>query len=127
MISDPNGRDDDDAEESGEGPGASPDYVKKLDEMLDRVEPLILSVNSSYSQYAAGVEVRAPIERRVQLDQMMNTLMLMAKPTPAYRFRYQNVQGMYNSYKKRWEKILQDLEDGKIKRFAGPQKKRGAA
>lgn len=110
--------------ESLEGEGPGPDYVQKLNELMERAEPLIYQVNSSYQQYVAGVEYMPPNERAKQLEQMMNQLMLMAKPTPAYRFRYQNIQNTYMTYRKRWEKMLQDLDSGKIKRFAGPQKRR---
>ena len=116
--------DDDDKDRKGDDDGFGEDYTKKLDELLNRAEPLIFQVNGSYNQYAAGVEIRPPIERATQLEQMMTTLMLMAKPTPAYRFRFQNVQATYNTYKKRWDKLVQDLDSGKIKRFAGPQRKR---
>lgn len=111
-------------EEQKDEQGFSPDYITKLNELLERAEPLIMSVNSSYNQFAAGVEVRPPLERRVQLDQMMNTLMLMAKPTPAYRFRYQSLQSTYSSYKQRWDRMMTDIESGKIKRFAKPGPKR---
>lgn len=114
--------DEDEDKRDSDATGPGQDYITKLNELLERAEPLIMSVNSSFNQYAAGVEVRPPSERLAQLDQMMNTLMLMAKPTPAYRFRYQNIQATYSTYKKRWEKMMQDLESGKIKRFAGPRR-----
>lgn len=118
--------DDLDEEQAEDDGGPSADYLQKLDELLKRAEPLIMQVNASYNQYAAGVEIRPPTERVSQLEQMMNQLMLMAKPTPAYRFRFQHVQGTYNSYKKRWDKLLQDIDSGKIKRFASPNRKRAA-
>ncbi|MCM2323616.1 MAG: hypothetical protein NDJ90_10190 [Oligoflexia bacterium] len=112
----------DDLEEAEEEQGGlTKDYVAKMDELMNRVEPMILSVNSSFNMFAAGVEIRPPNERLAQLEQMMNTLMMMAKPTPAYRFRFQNIQGTYNTYKRKWDKLLQDIESGKIKRFAGPK------
>jgi hypothetical protein len=117
--------DEDEEEVTGSGTAAqSEDYLKKLDEMLDKVEPLVMSINSSYNQYAAGVETRPPVERVSQLEQLMNSLVVLPKPTPAYRFRFQHAQGVYNTYKTRWTKLLEDVESGKIKRFAGPQRKK---
>jgi hypothetical protein len=101
------------------------DYVKKLAELLERVEPLIYQINSSYNQYIAGAELHPPNERRGQLEQMMNTIMLMSKPTPSYRFRYQSVLGTYNTYRKRWDKLIMDLESGKIKRVIPTRKRYG--
>ncbi|MCM2279972.1 MAG: hypothetical protein NDJ89_18015 [Oligoflexia bacterium] len=115
--------DDLDENEEAQG-GPSEDYVAKMNELMNRAEPMILSVNSSFNMYAAGVEIRPPTERFNQLEQMMLTLTMMAKPTPAYRFRFQNLQSTYNTYKRKWEKLLQDIESGKIKRFAGPKRNR---
>ena len=47
---------------------------------------------------------------------MMYTLTMMAKPTPAYRFRFQNLQATYNMYRQKWDKLLADVENGKVKR-----------
>lgn len=99
------------------------DYIKKLNELLERAEPLIHAVNSSFNNYAQGFEIRPPTERYVQLEQMMNTLMMMAKPTPAYRFRFQNVHGTYLAYKKKWDKLVADIDAGRIARKTQPMRR----
>lgn len=96
------------------------DYITKLNELLERAEPLIYAVNASFNNYAQGFELRPPRERFTQLEQMMNTLMMMAKPTPAYRFRFQNVQGTYLAYKKKWDKLVADIESGRVVRRVHP-------
>ena len=80
--------------------------TEKVDELIKRAEPLIQQLNNLYAMYVAGVEKRPPIERRSQLDQIMVTLQLMSKPTPAYQFRYQTLLQSYVTHKERWEKML---------------------
>ena len=114
------------AEENGDGDsraGISKDYLVKLDELLRRAEPLIAQINGSYNQYVAGVEINPPIDRRLQLDQMILTLQMMAKPTAAYRFRYGGVLATYNAFRIRWDKLILDLESGKIQRRVQPRRK----
>ena len=83
---------------------------------MDRAGPLIEQLNNLYNQYACGVDKIPPLQRREQLDQMMNMIMLMAKPTRALRFKYNTIYGRYITYRERWEKTLKDLESGKLQR-----------
>lgn len=108
------------AQKEGQGTH-SQDYLDKLNELLERAEPLIVQVNSLYNQYAQGVELRPPRERHNQLEQVMSSLMMMAKPTPSYRFRYQSVAGMYNTYKQRWQKLMLAIDSGKVVRKVKPR------
>lgn len=99
----------------------SGDQNAKLVEYIDKVEPLVMSINTLYNQFAAGVEQRPPLEKLAQLEYVMKILNNLPKTSPTYLFRYKNVQGLYSSYKARWNKLMQDLESGKIKRFADPK------
>jgi hypothetical protein len=94
----------------------------KLMELFQRAEPLIEQLNNLYNQYLAGVESRPPLERRKILDTTMATLQAMAKPTPAYQFRFTTLNASYVTHRDRWDRLIKDLEMGKIKRVA----KRGA-
>ncbi len=94
----------------------------KILEFFERADPLMEQLNNLYSQYIAGVERMPPIERRKQLDQMMATLQLMAKPTQALQFRYNTVHAKYVSHRDRWDRLCRDLESGKIKRTVGPKR-----
>lgn len=88
----------------------------KIQELCQRAEVLIEQVNNLYNQYLSGAEKRPPIERRKQLDQIMSTLMVMGKPTPSIQFRCSNLQSNFISYRDRWDKMMKDLEAGKLKR-----------
>lgn len=83
---------------------------EKFDELILRVEPLLEQVNSLYKQYINGSERSPPIERRRYLDQIMHTLGIMHKATLLEQFRFRAVQARYNTYCKRWEKLLKDFE-----------------
>src|SRR5690349_7418955 len=56
-------------------------------ELLSRVESDIERLDSLYNQFFAGVERRPPLEVRKQVEQGMQKLTAMPKPTPALKFR----------------------------------------
>lgn len=95
----------------------TPDPTRIL-ELMDRIEPLLEQVNMLYLQYVRGTEKRPPLERRKQLDQIMNTITLMGKPTQAIQFRYNSIHSTYVSYRDKWERMLKDLENGKVTRIS---------
>src|SRR6185295_11078919 len=90
--------------------------MEKLDELYDRAERLVEQVNSLYAQYFSGIELRPPKVRREQIDQLMNALQIMVKPTEVYRFRYQSLYGTYLVYRNKWDRMCKDIDNGKIKR-----------
>lgn len=104
----------------------SGDQNATLVEYMNKVEPLVQSINTLYNQFAAGVESRPPFEKIAQLEHVMKILDRLPKVTPGYRYRYQSVLSLYSSYKARWEKLLQDIEAGKITRFAAPKNRSGS-
>ena len=89
---------------------------EKYEEQLARVEPMILQLNNLYNQFIAGAERSPPTERRKQLDQMMAGLQLASKPTPTAQFKFQSLWTQYKTNADRWDKLMHDLETGKIKR-----------
>ena len=91
----------------------------RLHALVERAEPLIEQLNNLYASYIAGVDKIPPTERRKQLDQTMTALQLSAKPTRALAFRIDGLQSKYISYRDRWDKLMKDLESGKIKRRPG--------
>jgi hypothetical protein len=98
--------------------------IDRLVECFQRSEPMIEQLNNLYNQYIAGVDTHPPIERRKQLDQMMALLQGMAKPGPAYQFRYMTLNASYVTHRERWDRLMKDLESGKLKRIAGPKRNR---
>jgi hypothetical protein len=107
---------DEQADAGAEVTGAGVPDTRKLEELIARAEPLIEQVNSLYMQYFAGTERKAPGERRLHLEQIMTSLLMMHKPTPAIRFRVGGIQSTYNQYRDRWDRMMRDVESGKLKR-----------
>lgn len=94
----------------------------KLDDLIKRADVLIEQLNHLYKMFATGIELRAPIERRSQLEQVMLSIQMANKPTPATLFRWSSIQSRYLVHKDKWDKTLKDIESGKIKRTAGPRR-----
>ena len=88
----------------------------KIDELVERAEPLIEQVNSLYGMYLSGLEKLPPNERRRQLETLMTQLLQMHKPNSAYKFRIETVNAKFNLFREKWDRIIRDLESGKIKR-----------
>ncbi|MEO5968487.1 MAG: hypothetical protein ABIQ95_01060 [Bdellovibrionia bacterium] len=95
---------------------------EKLDELLLRADPLVEQLNNLYNIYISGAEQIPPTERRKNLDQIMVTLQMISKPTPGALYKYTAIYSKYESYRNRWDKMMKDLESGKIKRRVGPSK-----
>ncbi|OFZ18693.1 MAG: hypothetical protein A2X94_14395 [Bdellovibrionales bacterium GWB1_55_8] len=85
----------------------------KIEELLGRVEPLIDQLNSLYQMFASGIEKRPPVERRKHLEQTMQTLSLMAKPSASLLFRFNAIHARYVAHRDRWDKTLRAMEAGK--------------
>lgn len=95
----------------------------KFDELMQRSDTMIDQLNNLYNMFASGAERIPPTERRKQLDQNMLTLQAMSKPTPAMQFKFSNMQSRYSTHCERWDKLMRDIENGKIKRTVGPLRK----
>jgi hypothetical protein len=100
-------------------PGQLDASTEKLMEYLKRADPMIEQINNLYNQYLTGAEKRPPTERRKQLDQLMATIMIMGKPTKSLQFRCNSLHYYYATYRDRWDRLMRDLESGKIKRRGG--------
>jgi ABC-type phosphate transport system auxiliary subunit len=91
---------------------------QKLEEILERAETMIDQVHNLYRMFLVGVERIPPVERRKQLNQLMDTAALMGKATAAQRFRFSAIQSRYTAHTEQWDRMLKNLEAGKIKKTA---------
>lgn len=105
-----------------QGAGTSGGESERLTQLLERADPMIEQLDSLYMQYMAGVEWRPPLERRKQLEQLMATVRLMSKPTQIIQFQSSTLLQRYEVHRDRWDRIVRDVENGKIKRVAGPKR-----
>jgi hypothetical protein len=83
---------------------------------LEKAETLIDQVNGLYNQYLSGIETKPPIERRKVLEQLMGQLQSMPKPTSTQQFRFNSLNASYLTHRDRWDRMLRDIESGKIVR-----------
>lgn len=97
----------------GSVPGGLLDPITQL---LQQVDPLIDQVNSLYNQYLGGIEKTPPLELRKQLEKSMDALQKMPKATQSTQFRCNSIQSRFQTHRERWDKMMLDLEKGKIKR-----------
>jgi len=117
-------REKEDERERGEsvsGPQANKAILTsdRVTQLVEQAEPLIEQVNNLYNQFMSGIERLPPEARRKQLDDMMGSITTMPKPTPAVQFRCNTLTAHYKTYAEKWDKLLRDLEAGKIQRRKG--------
>lgn len=102
------------AQKKGDAPAAA--TGDKLLDLIARSEPMIEQLDHLYMMFIAGADKIPPNEKRKQLDQTMAGLQAMSKPSQSAAFRYNALHARYVTYRDRWDKMLKDLEDGKLKR-----------
>lgn len=84
--------------------------LSSLQDLLDRIPPLIEQVNQLYNMYFSGAEKRPPVERRQYLDQCIAQLGAFPKPTQAAQFRATTLLQTYQTHKDRWDRLLKQRE-----------------
>ncbi len=94
--------------------GISP--TAHIDDQIKRADTLIDQLNHIYQMFVAGVEKLPPNATRKILDQLMVSLQSQPKPTQSIQFRYSGLNAKYITYRDRWDKMMKDMESGKIRR-----------
>jgi hypothetical protein len=118
---------DDDGGRKGKGDEASrerADPGAKIEELLHRAEPMIEQINNLYNMFVAGVERLPPTERRKTLEELMMMLQNMQKPNATYQFRVSTLNIRFVTMRERWDRLMRDLESGKIRHSTGPKSKK---
>lgn len=95
--------------------GGSPES-EHLRKLIEQVDPLMDRIHTLYNQYLSGAEKSPPNTLREQLEKMIQSITASSKPTASLRFQASSVQSKYTTYRERWDKLLRDLEAGRIKR-----------
>ena len=85
----------------------------EVEELLQKIDPLIEQLNNLYHMYLAGVEKRPPVERRRVLDSMVRKILDSNKQTLGVKFRASTLASRYQMHCERWDKQLRALETGK--------------
>lgn len=96
---------------------------KRVRILMRRAEPMIDQLDATYRQYVLGVEDRQPIERRLHLEQTIAAIMYAPKTTTEVKFRFDVLYTRFITFRERWDKMIKDLESGKIQRVTGGKRK----
>lgn len=89
--------------------------LHQANEEFTKVEVLIEQINHHYQMYLAGLEQLPPKEKRSRLEKEMHMLSDSRKNT-ALKFRWNTLHAHFISARERWDRILRDLESGKVQR-----------
>jgi hypothetical protein len=85
-----------------------------LVEMLQKCEVMMEQITNLYGMWIQGMERAPPIERRRHLDDLILKIQAAPKPTANLRFRVSEFHTKYSTYKDKWDRLLKDIEAGKI-------------
>lgn len=88
----------------------------ELLDWMERAEKLIDQLNNLYRMYSTGIEKLVPIEKRQHLEALMFRIAQAPKSKTELKYRYDALQGKFGTYRDRWERLLRDIEAGRIKR-----------
>lgn len=102
--------------------GKRADTPEQSREMMDRADVTIEQLNNLYNSFATGIEMMPPIEKRKQLENLMASLQGSGIVVPAIKFRLSQLVAKFHAHRDRWDRMMKDIESGKIKRITGPRR-----
>ncbi|HOI11763.1 MAG TPA: MXAN_5187 C-terminal domain-containing protein [Myxococcota bacterium] len=88
------------------------EYEEQLSEISQRVERLRVH----YQAYFLGMEKRPPMLLREQFDRFLRETSLHEARRATYKFRFQALQQRYRILAVYWDRVMRDLEEGRITR-----------
>jgi len=80
---------------------------------LQALERAITALNAEYDAFLYGSSVKPPVESRRKTEQMIRHLGAAEPDSAADRYRFATLQGRYNSFCERWDRLLTEKEAGK--------------
>jgi hypothetical protein len=85
-----------------------------LIDLLSKCEVMMEQITNLYGMWIQGMERMPPNERRRHLEDMLLKIQAAPKPSANLRFRVSEFLNKYSTYKDKWDRILKDVESGKI-------------
>jgi len=107
--------------ESSPKPGAQA-TAQAVDAILGQIDPIVDQISNLYQMYLSGIERLPPIEKRKLLDGHLAQLYSASKSGTASQFRIQAATTKIRTHIDRWDRLMRDLESGKIARRTKPTK-----
>ncbi len=83
------------------------------DRELQRLEDALRSLNAQYDAFLYGSTPKPPLEVRRRVGQQIRRLSTTEADSPAERYRFSMLQGRYNVYCERWDRLQSEKEAGR--------------
>ena len=87
-----------------------------LTEELRMIDLKLKTLRRDYEQYFLGSRPREPSNARAEIQKVMIRLSNGVIKNTAERFKFQTINQMFMTYKRRWDNTLRKIEDGTYKR-----------
>lgn len=89
---------------------------KDLEQELVDIAAMTERLRVHYQAFFLGMEKRAPLNLRDQLERRIRTSTLNDEPKAYYKFRFQAAISRYRTMAVYWDRIMRDLETGRTTR-----------
>lgn len=85
-----------------------------LIELLSKCEIMMEQITNLYHMWVQGLERTPPISQRKHLEDLVMKIQTAPRPSTNLKFRVGQFQTRYNIYKDKWDRILKEVETGKL-------------
>ncbi len=85
-----------------------------LIELLNKCEIMMEQITNLYNMWVQGMERTPPVTQRKHLEDLILKIQAAPKPTTNLRFRVGQFHTRYGTYKDKWDRLLKDVEAGKL-------------
>ncbi|MEA3464894.1 MAG: MXAN_5187 C-terminal domain-containing protein [Thermodesulfobacteriota bacterium] len=83
---------------------------------ISDIDHKIKALRIRYEQYFAGVEKRAPIREREDLERELRQLNKRKIMQTELRYKFQNLSSSFHAYQGMWERIQREMDEGRYSR-----------
>jgi hypothetical protein len=83
------------------------------DRELQRLEDALRNLNAQYDAFLYGSASKPPLEVRRRVGLEIRRLSTREAESPAERYRFSTLQGRYNVYCERWDRLQSEKEAGR--------------
>ncbi len=88
------------------------------DDLLSNLEQRIERLRADYDQYFMGQRKRAPLQEKTSVQFLIRRLSNQRVTNTRLNFRFQQLVAKFNSYNQKWERQMQAMEQGNMRRGA---------
>ncbi len=83
------------------------------DRELQRLEDALRNLNAQYDSFLYGSSPKPPVEVRRRIGLEIRRLSNTEAESPAERYRFSTLQGRYNAFCERWDRLQSEKEAGR--------------